>query len=222
MVVNKILERELISGVVDKAQGVFLWGTLVVGELVKQMGEGGTESELTALLSSLPEDLRGLYDRILKKIPSSMIGGTVNYLGIMRVHDEFHSTRILTLDEFSIAAQPPADVLNRMFPGEEEEVLWIKQICENMNLRLRSRCRGLVEVTPPTTKPSMIPGQKFQRVQFLHITVRDFIQDPYVWDNMRNRALAEGQLTHTGSPMSTLTNSNLFLVGLQLQTVKTA
>jgi hypothetical protein len=46
---SESIETELISGVTDKAQGVFLWVTLVVDQLVTQMAEGTTEEKLTAL-----------------------------------------------------------------------------------------------------------------------------------------------------------------------------
>jgi hypothetical protein len=57
----------LISEVVNRAQGVFIWVRLVTNELVEGICEGYTISELNELLSDIPTELHGLYKRALHR-----------------------------------------------------------------------------------------------------------------------------------------------------------
>jgi hypothetical protein len=51
--------------VVQKASGVFLWVRLVINELMQGLADGNTLSELQKRVHLLPDDLEGLYIRML-------------------------------------------------------------------------------------------------------------------------------------------------------------
>ncbi|KAI9686045.1 MAG: hypothetical protein M1822_004028 [Bathelium mastoideum] len=57
----------LITDVIDRAQGVFLWVRLVVDEIAEGMCQGDTVRELRDDLSSIPTVLEGLYTRALRR-----------------------------------------------------------------------------------------------------------------------------------------------------------
>jgi hypothetical protein len=64
-----------------------------------------------------------------------------------------------------------------------------------MDRRLRSRCRGLVEITAPSNrKPSIRKDRQSQNVQFLHITVRDFLRNTQRWKEVQKRENAASKL----------------------------
>jgi hypothetical protein len=55
---------KLITDITSKAQGVFLWVTLVVHLLARQLRDGGSVSELQRTLENLPGHLSSFYDHI--------------------------------------------------------------------------------------------------------------------------------------------------------------
>lgn len=57
----------LARSIVERAQGVFLWARLVLTEL-RDMAHGSTFPELERVLSEIPEDLKGVYDRIFYEL----------------------------------------------------------------------------------------------------------------------------------------------------------
>jgi hypothetical protein len=57
----------LVSGITEKAQGVFLWVRLVVDEFIEGLCEGDSLKELTDLLSGIPSELQDLYTRIISR-----------------------------------------------------------------------------------------------------------------------------------------------------------
>ncbi|KIM99764.1 hypothetical protein OIDMADRAFT_200936, partial [Oidiodendron maius Zn] len=58
---GKVGLQELITEIVKRAEGVFLWVRLVVDEMVEGLCEGDTLNELKDLLSTIPSELEALY-----------------------------------------------------------------------------------------------------------------------------------------------------------------
>jgi hypothetical protein len=73
------VSEKIISEVVWKAEGVFVWVKLVVAELIMAIESGDTGS-LKEKLEELPSDLEDLYGRIIENIPISLRHHTFNYL----------------------------------------------------------------------------------------------------------------------------------------------
>lgn len=57
----------LITDVIMRAQGVFLWVRLVIDEMIEGLCEGDTIHELSSLLSTIPSELEELYARALRR-----------------------------------------------------------------------------------------------------------------------------------------------------------
>jgi hypothetical protein len=63
--------NDLISYIVTDAEGVFLWVSLVVNDLLRGLADGDDINRLQTRLNALPKNLEGLYWRILERIPEN-------------------------------------------------------------------------------------------------------------------------------------------------------
>jgi hypothetical protein len=67
---------QLINDVVRKANGVFLWVSLVVKALLEALTEGDGLPELQAAVDQLPSDIAQLYDAIWSRISNRNISAS--------------------------------------------------------------------------------------------------------------------------------------------------
>ena len=142
--------HELASEVTDKANGVFIWVRIVVEELVERFIDGSTISQLRTALSAIPEELQGLYCRVLSKIRAEYALESYTMIQIVLC-----AKSPQTLASLSAAT----DVALYGKPGKLSH--------RGMLRRLRSRCGGLIE------EDGVGPGS---RLQFLHQTVKSFFK----------------------------------------------
>lgn len=182
---------QLASGIVDKAEGVFLWVRLVVRMLIKGLEDGDSLEELQATLSALPSDLRYLYKIKFAK---------------MSIEYQKKSAVMFQLNEtwFSVS-------LDENFPGL---LMWyainnpgatLKQLVGQMLRdqydwgmsspikRLQSRCCGLLEVRyagrtlDGLSKIPIVRGEVSIEdigkltIAYLHRTVHEFIIMEELW-----------------------------------------
>jgi hypothetical protein len=61
--------ERLVKDIVDRANGVFLWVSLVVSAMLSLLLDGSSIWELTAALSALPDDLKRLYTTLWDSLP---------------------------------------------------------------------------------------------------------------------------------------------------------
>src|SRR5271156_4953557 len=64
--------QELSDEVTGKARGVFIWVKLVVNELLEHLCNGSSISELREILSAIPTELEGLYERALTRLENQL------------------------------------------------------------------------------------------------------------------------------------------------------
>jgi len=174
---SKLRDREpdfanhLIGNIVDKASGVFLWVQLVVTSLLSGLKFGDRVVDLQRRLDTLPGDLEMLFDKILQNL------------------DPFYLTHAAQYFQFVEAAKEPIPILWFSFSDEENlksaiempvqispEKMTFERI-EAMKRRLNSRCKGLLDVERGfRVADQSLGGQSALTVQYLHRTVKDFIQ----------------------------------------------
>ncbi|KAH0541229.1 hypothetical protein FGG08_004285 [Glutinoglossum americanum] len=155
---SQLLRTEIIQ----RANGVFLWVSLVVEELLKGDAEGDTINELRDRLSSIPLDLDGVYRRVLGGIEKRYVDETRLMLQLILC-----AVRPLTLEEFRFAiafGSEKSFESQRSMVSSKELVRGDKE----MEKRIRSRCGGLVEVTASETESKAT-------VKFIHQSVKDFL-----------------------------------------------
>jgi hypothetical protein len=151
----------LISTIVEKARGIFLWVRLVVEGLLRARIDGASVAELMEIVSEMPAELEDYYERIIQQIPQRFrLESYVMFEILLR------SAHGLKLSSFASATdcafyetiQSVVSKLRHRQPSNATS--------EDLLRRLQSRSGGLVEVVSDDT------------VQFMHQTVKDFIAKP--------------------------------------------
>jgi ankyrin repeat protein len=156
--------EELEKQIIKTADGVFLWVVLVVQELVSGDADGETIKELRKKLSQIPQDLGGLYKRMLYKIHDC---------GREEVREDardmlnwvLYAAQPLTVTEFRYAHSAGS---SQHFPSQEVmcNSHTVVEDDKQMEKRLIARCAGFLEVRE----------QQNQRiVQLIHQSARDFL-----------------------------------------------
>ncbi|KAI9155556.1 Vegetative incompatibility protein [Paramyrothecium foliicola] len=157
----------LLTEIVDRAEGVFLWVKLVIDELWEPLCNGNPTSELISLLSDLPDELPNFYHRMLGKVSDR----DHETMMIMLALATSPFATALTLDEFFLA-------LDLLPPGSDlPEPLKLVQTkdkvrFEEMRRRVKAYSGGLLEVPEPDED---LDGRNI-RVQFIHQTAKSFVQ----------------------------------------------
>lgn len=181
-------DRELALQFADRiasgALGVFLWVKLVLDELLDAFTHGERLVSLIHRIADLPTELDAYYERILNRLPSSyhvealvMFKVLESGLGVPFLHDFIHICDY---------AEPPR--LATCTPCDPSSLEWTD---EELLRRLRTRSGGLIEAIPQdperdeplcpyaTEPPGLI-------VQFIHQTVKSFIQRPRILGLLSN------------------------------------
>jgi len=184
--------RELKNHISKKASGVFLWVYLVVKSLLAGLVNGDRVADLEKRLDLLPPDLEDLYHKMLNSLDPFYYSHASQFFQIIRA--AYESPALLTL---SFADEEPNFVFDcKVRPLTREERIARADI---MRRRLNSRCKGLLEVASSTAIqhrgietdfPSVSVQFKEAReatlaastVQYLHRTVKDFLELPSVWE----------------------------------------
>ncbi|PMD50078.1 uncharacterized protein K444DRAFT_622302 [Hyaloscypha bicolor E] len=160
----------LVGDVVRKADGVFLWVSLVVKSLLEALTEGDGLVELQETVDQLPIDIAQLYDAILSRISSRNVTASSKLLVTFKtaVGPLSYLTLWLSDEKQSLNCD-----INSLFPHARSGIVDI------MKRRLDSKTRGILEISPDGT------------VNFLHRTARDWALQPSVWEGICSR-LPEG------------------------------
>jgi hypothetical protein len=154
--------RDIVSTIVDRAEGVFLWVKLVTESLV-EAGPNATTPQLERLLQALPDGLEELYERTIERIPGS------SRLEVFIVIEIVNRTPgSMTVLEVVLAAscalgktfQDCVDATRKRLPGMD---------FQQEALRLKNLCGGLIDAGHSCADST---------VQFMHQTVKDFVNRP--------------------------------------------
>ncbi|KAH7258790.1 hypothetical protein B0J15DRAFT_303629 [Fusarium solani] len=152
----------LIGELLGKANGVFLWLTLVVKSLLHAASQGRGLHHLQALVNALPSNIADLYSSIWSNIEDDIVSDSSKLLAIVRAaHDPPDDLMVwladnsfpLTFDIESVLARDGAR----------------SRISDIIKRRLSSNTRGILELSSSGI------------VDFLHRTARDWAAKPEVW-----------------------------------------
>lgn len=170
----------LVTDIVNKASGVFLWVYLVVRSLMEGLTNADRMSDLQRRLEGLPADLEQYFLHILTSL------------------DQFYLQQASQLFRFALEARKPLLVLTYSYLEESDgDHILTREIkplskeeeitrCEEFERRLNSRCKGLLECRKRqacdeySDTRGVIAEQINFEVDFLHRTVRDFLSTPTV------------------------------------------
>jgi hypothetical protein len=169
----------LVSEIVNKADGVFLWVKLVVKSLLQGLRDRNRISDLQKRLRHLPADLEALYEHMLEKMDPFYLEQASQIFQIVLIAQKESVNHQITLLQLSWAEEEDESfAMNAtMRPLTEDEIVGRSKL---MDTRLKSVCSGLLESYD--SKYSNIAPDA--RVVCLHRTVSDFFKKPTVWQKI--------------------------------------
>lgn len=162
---------DLITNVVKRAEGVFLWVYLVVRSLLRGLRNEDSLRDLMRRMETLPPDLGTYFERMLNEIEDVYRQRTARLflsLSIARTSMPVITFFFLDLDDGSNEVEPGIISSLREWPRVDTihlEALSVKK------RQLIAQCKDIIHVTPDKDAPLLF-GEK---VGFLHRTVFDFI-----------------------------------------------
>ncbi|CAN9176579.1 unnamed protein product [Alternaria sp. RS040] len=177
---EKCLSDAIVEGLVEdiqsKASGVFLWVVLACRTLIEGFEAFDDAEELRRRVDELPPELERLFRHILDGLPSRFIQQAAKLLRVCYI------SRLLQIESsisaFRLAWAHEKDMkphaLGEFTPASSDER---KARCTLLQGRLRSRCRGLLEVSTSSN-----PSCDDLSVDFMHRSVFEFLSNPAVWE----------------------------------------
>ncbi|KAK8061161.1 hypothetical protein PG997_015382 [Apiospora hydei] len=191
------LLKEMIAAISKHAQGVWLWVFLVTRDLVKAVNHDESSKKLQEIIETFPKDLESYFENVINRIEP-------------HYRQEMAKIFLITLEEvqplplyaFSLLERerrnPHYAIKAPMAAITESELSSIETPWKS---RIINRCGDLLTVTPGP-HPTFLHNS----VDFLHRTVRDFLQDCYL-PKLKSEL---GALEY--SPLLSLCNMTLFLL----------
>ncbi|CZR56191.1 uncharacterized protein PAC_06079 [Phialocephala subalpina] len=169
---DRVTSDQIMEEILEKAEGVFLWVTLVVNSLIEGLEGGDDMKDLQRRLSELPAGLEPLYQRIVENIKPRYHEQAAQLFRIVHI-----AVSPLTPLALSFVDEDPKAALSA-----QQEVYCDKKIERRhvlVSRRLKSRCAGLIEISGDKVFYAV---RRYYRVQFLHLTVKEFLAS----DKMQN------------------------------------
>lgn len=172
--------QSLIRSIVEKASGVFLWVYLVVESLLQGLSNADRMCDLQCRLDALPADLEALFEKLLNKLDPIYFRHACQFFRLLREHPS------ATILELSFADDE--DASSSM--GAKREPLFLheeKERVGEMIRRLKSRCKGFLEVDEPLLDEDDDGGSNYftkperKKIRYIHRTARDYLHSDDVW-----------------------------------------
>ncbi|KAI0859053.1 hypothetical protein F4860DRAFT_484357 [Xylaria cubensis] len=126
---------DLAKQIVQRAEGVFLWASLVTQSLLKGIMAGDDQDIIQKRLNSLPEDMEQLFKRMLKDVDVVYQESLALYVQLKMIEREFD------LDPFTISIIAILQLQKRIDSYEQ-----FANECEKTELWITTRSAGLLEV----------------------------------------------------------------------------
>jgi hypothetical protein len=167
--------QDLAVEIRRRADGVFLWVHLVVWELMDGLGENDDIATLQRRLDMLPEDLEKFFKHIIESVARVYRSYTAKCLLLaQRAREPLPIMAYAFL--YEEGEDPAALTRLTVSPMSREDIRAKRKLVAT---RISSWCKGLMEVKDMPTANTWEPLRK-SRVDFLHLSVKDFIVTPYM------------------------------------------
>ena len=161
------IRQEIIS----KANGVFLWVTLVMKRILTDV-QSATQHELEARLRDIPVELNDLYRQMMQRIELDRKSKVLQMVTVV-----LFAERPLTVSECRVALSTVRDPPYHSYVDMEADPNTISTDLQ-MSRRLQYFTEGLLELKPSTIKDELSGRNIGDRiVQVLHQSVIDFFLD---------------------------------------------
>lgn len=213
----------LLKDITTKASGVFLWVILAVDSLIRGLADGDRIEDLQRRLGELPAELEELFNKLLHGLEGRYFADVARIFRIHNAAKKpgLGFSDGLSLLALAIAEESNFNSVVKLpfKPFSGKELLMRATI---MKRRLSSRCNGFLEIEDPRRKsgeiwnardldrlitdagagdPSVLPtlhayGRALAKttVQYLHRTVKDYLEAPETWQRIHQAACEASQL----------------------------
>ncbi|KAF3921762.1 hypothetical protein AA313_de0200385 [Arthrobotrys entomopaga] len=181
----------LVNDVVKASKGVFLWVRLVVRELITGLIDGNKFHDLLTRLHSLPTDLNEFFERIIFTVDDfyrDQHHTATMFLVTLEARELLPIMTYWFIDQMN--EDPDYGLGTHLQPLTEQQ---IDIQTKHMRKRLNAYCKGLVETqTGHQSLNKSVFMEEFQiKVDFLHRTVRDFLNTPETKKQLHRRTKAD-------------------------------
>jgi hypothetical protein len=178
-------EKELV----ERAEGVFLWLTLAIKDLLDGLGSAYSVSQLRTRLATVPSAVEDIYAKLLDSISSSdrrLASRTLLAALELQKDPWWHEAKsdiiFSFLDDLAETdLDRPELSCKTMGPNLTDEEM--RRRCEAIKRRINKRCKGLLQVSP---------GGWFNEAQVfepVHRTMLDYLNQPETIASLRKDAL---------------------------------
>ncbi|KAK5630520.1 hypothetical protein RRF57_006235 [Xylaria bambusicola] len=133
---NKTKCKHLTGTVVDQAEGVFLWASLVTQSLIKGSKAGDSEEILRQRLNSLPQDMNLLFKRMLSEIEPVYRGSLAFYIQLTMLATKYRMWYFPTISIITVAR----------LGGPVDSYEEFSRECERTETQIATQSAGLLEV----------------------------------------------------------------------------
>ncbi len=167
------------SYILSRAQGVFLWVSLIVSDIKRlAVDDGYSKAELKEKVEALPISLIPYYKRITSRLADQKPDIVAE--GIRMFHWVVYSERLLTVNEFrdALATSRLSTLTLNLISTSSLYDHRLEQL-EHVPQRLMRNCGEFVEVKHPVERA--IESSDVDHgdvVQLFHETVREFLKNP--------------------------------------------
>lgn len=174
---------DLLTAVVDRADGVFLWVRLVTEELLRGMGDNCSIRQLIDKLESIPVGLESIFQRMLDSIDRTDQQRAAEMFLIMTVDGAEIGRKLFIQSIMDDLADDPR-LADSLLSGNVGPYLGPADCiakCHTASCRAIARCKGLVEVTHVADQ-----FPRCHQLNFMHRTVGDFFKQAEVQTRLRS------------------------------------
>ncbi|PWY83655.1 hypothetical protein BO94DRAFT_468597 [Aspergillus sclerotioniger CBS 115572] len=184
----------LIDGLVERADGVFLWVTLVVQSLLRHQDYEDV-LEMHDYLLQHPADIDDLFTYFIFEQPAKNQTSLISKLfQLLHAREEAcHATgqeEAVTMQLWELALACQLEEGKTAIPGNVQEATAsdIDKICARTKNHFSNECAGLVIAHAPSpsairTQARLTPAQLLaeSNVSYVHRTVKDYLSLSHVW-----------------------------------------
>lgn len=169
--------QELIVILQRKAEGVFLWVVLACRRLFDHFDAYDMAEEIRRTVDQLPLELEDLFRSIIEDIPQGVRQQASKLLRVCHIQRSI--ALYYHIPTFALAwADENGMVLDKLKELTRYSPDEMKKKSVILEGRLRSRCRGLIEVHGDASKGHLVgAGEDYPYVDFMHRTVFEFLDN---------------------------------------------
>ncbi|KAE9372556.1 hypothetical protein N431DRAFT_483324 [Stipitochalara longipes BDJ] len=182
--------HQLIEDIVTKAQGVFLWVSLVTKSLLNGLTDDNSIPDMQRRLSLLPSDLENFFQHMVDGIEEVYKPQTAQIFEMVTIaRNPLPLFLLQYIDQQSLDLDYAVKAKGK-YRSECEMIQVRKRLAKYLN----ARCKGLLEIHVNETKTFSFK----HKIEFIHRSARDFLLSP------NTKALMASHTPRGFSPAQTL------------------